>query len=462
MNYIEIVDSLPGNGKTFSTLRYIEQQAIDSKDVHWLYCTEYLTEIEKRITDDKSLARHLWRTPTEVDKTEKLIELLLEPKVQLIAITHALLVLVSRNEYVNSLFKAKGYSLFLDETIDLINPYNGVKQGDFMLWKKEGKLKVHEPNGLVEWLYSDEYSKEMSTSFDRFALDTQRLTIHCHIAEGKSLNSKGRLSIVEVESPSIFYQFNRVILATYQVEHSLFDAYLQLKGIARKECTDIVCNKSTTKESIRSRITMYDKFNDKFKGKALSSTWWGKAKGTKASVDYEDDGTKNICTKDDIKLINAVIRNIGDTNGCRGDASLLGFTVPARKIGKSTDPMSIYPRGYPHTVCYVQTSTHEDGTEISIALKETDKSKSAYIPCNARASEDYKNKVVMVHAYNRFPLTPVTSYLSGKGVVFSSEVFALNELLQWLWRSAIRSDQEITVSILSERMRNIFLSWLNL
>jgi len=36
----------------------------------------------------------------------------------------------------------------------------------------------------------------------------------------------------------------------------------------------------------------------------------------------------------------------------------------------------------------------------------------------------------------------------------------LNELLQWLWRSAIRDNQPITVSILSERMRELFDNWL--
>ncbi|MEG7660775.1 hypothetical protein, partial [Listeria monocytogenes] len=80
---IEVLESLMGNGKTYATLRYIEQQVLDNPKAHWIYCTEYLDEIQVRTTDEKSLCRELWRTPLDTDKTEKLIELLLEPKVKL-------------------------------------------------------------------------------------------------------------------------------------------------------------------------------------------------------------------------------------------------------------------------------------------------------------------------------------------------------------------------------------------
>ena len=41
---IEVLESLMGNGKTYATLRYIEQQVLDNPKAHWIYCTEYLSE----------------------------------------------------------------------------------------------------------------------------------------------------------------------------------------------------------------------------------------------------------------------------------------------------------------------------------------------------------------------------------------------------------------------------------
>lgn len=453
MKSIEVVESLMGNGKTYATLRYIEQQALDNKNSRWIYCTEYLSEIEKRTKDEKSLCRNLWRTPTEDDKTEKFIELLLEPTVQLIAITHALLLIVSRNPYINSIIKAKGYNLFLDETIELINPYGRCLAGDFLTWYAEGKFEIQEPLGKIEWVYKDEISKGLSTSFKAFAEDAQSGLLYSSL-EGN------RVSLVEVENEIIFYQFNRVILATYQLTYSLFDAYLSLKGIDKITCKDVKCSKNNTKHNIRSLITQHTKYYAKFRNKSMSSTWWN-GEVTRANKDKTVIKGGSL---DDFKLVSNTIRNIGDSVGCKGNAHMLGFTVPGSKIGASSNPKNVSPKGYPSTVCFVEessTETDTNGNPKLITTKERDKAKSTYIPCNSRACEDYKNKVVMIHAFNRFPMLPVANYLNARNITFSAEVFALNELLQWLWRSAIRDGKPITVSILSERMRDLFDTWLD-
>ena len=438
---IEVLESLMGNGKTYATLRYIEQQVLDNPKAHWIYCTEYLDEIQVRTTDEKSLCRELWRTPLDTDKTEKLIELLLEPKVKLIAITHALLLIASRNSYINSLFKAKGYNLFLDETIELITPYNKVKYGDFLVWHSENWFSMVDPLGKVVWTYNEKTNNGLSTSFDQLALDSKKGTVHAHIT-GSSV------SLVHIEDEVIFGQFGRVILATYQLEYSLFDAYLRIKNIQKVQ-SDIVCDKSNTKENIKSRITHYSRHYEKFKNMKMSSTWW-------------NETGKGNSTVDDIKLISNTIRNTGDALGCKGKPERLGFTVPSERIGTKIAPRIVHARGYPAEVCFLEESDELDkaGKPKLVSTTVKNKPKSTYIPCNARASEDYKNKVVMIHAYNRYPLVSISNYLKAKGIPFSPEVFALNELLQWLWRSAIRDNQPITVSILSDRMRNLFDEWL--
>jgi len=37
----------------------------------------------------------------------------------------------------------------------------------------------------------------------------------------------------------------------------------------------------------------------------------------------------------------------------------------------------------------------------------------------------------------------------------------LSELIQWVWRSAIRDGNSINIYIPSSRMRNLFIEWLN-
>ena len=46
------------------------------------------------------------------------------------------------------------------------------------------------------------------------------------------------------------------------------------------------------------------------------------------------------------------------------------------------------------------------------------------------------------------------------GVSVDNDAFALAEMLQWIWRSAIRDDKSINIYIPSERMRNLLIGWL--
>ena len=47
-----------------------------------------------------------------------------------------------------------------------------------------------------------------------------------------------------------------------------------------------------------------------------------------------------------------------------------------------------------------------------------------------------------------------------KGVNIDEETWALSELIQWLFRSAIREENEINIYIPSKRMRNLLQEWL--
>ena len=53
--------------------------------------------------------------------------------------------------------------------------------------------------------------------------------------------------------------------------------------------------------------------------------------------------------------------------------------------------------------------------------------------------------------------------LSWNGIKFNQDHYALNILIQWLFRSAIRqkTPKEIDVYIPSERMRELLINWLN-
>ena len=432
LNHVEVLDVLMGSGKTYASLRHIESMVLANKQVKWVFCTEFLSEIATRTVENEE-AKHLWRTPEKVGEETKMddfINLLEEPNVQLIAITHALFKQAATNYEVQQLVAKHGWCLFLDETIECINPYGGISPADFMWHKDAGRISIDEgAYGRVQWLDDsvlDYDIKEMAIGRMLKAQDN----LYAYI------NGK-QLSLVAIEPKVMFTMWHRVILSTYQFESTLMDAYFRMKEIDWKPCTDIVCHRLATKAEIKANITMINKHNPAFRNISLSASW------------YEDKATA-----DDFALINKTLRNIGDSHGCKGKPELFGYTLPKSALGKRSDKKKIQPAGYKHTVCLIDV----DGAEIAGTV---DKQRSGHIPCNARASNEYAGKVVMVHAFDRHPNVIVSNYLRAMNVSFSKERFAVNELVQWVWRSAIRNGQPIHVAILSKRMRDLFINWLD-
>lgn len=432
LKHVEVIDVLMGSGKTYASLRYIESLVLANKQVKWVFCTEFLSEIATRTVENEE-AKHLWRTPEKVGEETKMddfINLLEEPNVQLIAITHNLLKSAANNVVVQSLVAKNGWCLFLDETIEVISPYNGINYSEFMWHKDAGRISLDDgAYGRVQWLDDSVLNydtKEMAIGRMLKAQDN----LYAYI------NGK-QLSLVAIEPKVMFTMWHRVILSTYQFEDTLMDAYFKMKQIDWKPCTDIVCCRLATKAEIKANITMINKYNPAWRNTAFSSGW------------YEEKATA-----DDYKELNKTIRNIGDAFGCKGKPELFGYTLPKSALGKRGDKKKIQPVGYKHTVCLIDA----DGEAIEGTV---DKRRSGHIPCNARASNEYASKTVMVHAYDRHPNVGVTNYLRGVGVSYSKERFAVNELVQWLWRSAIRNGQPIHVAILSKRMRDLFINWLD-
>ena len=56
-------------------------------------------------------------------------------------------------------------------------------------------------------------------------------------------------------------------------------------------------------------------------------------------------------------------------------------------------------------------------------------------------------------------ITP--AFFARKDITIDVDKFALSEMLQWIWRSAIRDGRAINVYIPSHRMRELFLGWID-
>ena len=76
------------------------------------------------------------------------------------------------------------------------------------------------------------------------------------------------------------------------------------------------------------------------------------------------------------------------------------------------------------------------------------------------ATNKYKDKVSLAYLANRYGDPDIHRFFGARGVTLNDDVMALAELVQWVWRSAIREGKPIKVFVPSARMRWLLKRWL--
>jgi hypothetical protein len=87
-------------------------------------------------------------------------------------------------------------------------------------------------------------------------------------------------------------------------------------------------------------------------------------------------------------------------------------------------------------------------------------SENQFLPCNSRATNIYRHVRIMSYLVNFHLDGNLSSFFASKGIHLDGEKYSLGEMLQWIFRSAIREGKNIRVFIPSIRMRRLLNSWM--
>lgn len=86
----------------------------------------------------------------------------------------------------------------------------------------------------------------------------------------------------------------------------------------------------------------------------------------------------------------------------------------------------------------------------------------AFLPCNARGTNKYRHTTAVAYAANRYMNPQIKNYLKEiYELEFNEDLWALSEMLQFIWRSAIRDRKPIQVYVPSKRMRELLHDYLD-
>ena len=86
---------------------------------------------------------------------------------------------------------------------------------------------------------------------------------------------------------------------------------------------------------------------------------------------------------------------------------------------------------------------------------------SGFLACNSRATNAYRDRTVLAYPINRFLAPEIKNFFAERDISIDIDQWALSEMIQWIWRSAIRDGKKISIYIPSARMRSLLEKWID-
>lgn len=364
----------------------------------FLYITPYLNEVD-RICEQCDFDQ------SDSDYMSKSAELKTHIRHgKNVAATHSLFYLM--DEEALELVRANHYSLIIDESIQVIERLN-VTDKDFALIISQ--LADVGENGVVRWK-----DKEYDGRF----------------CDYKELADAGSLRMIDsallnVMNPDMLRSFDEVFMLTYLFDGQYQKAYLDFFGfdyrIIGVELDEDGYRFSNVPDSpppldYRSLIHIVETpaMNKVGDGKfALSKNWF-----TRRGYDHPDIRA----------LRNNLKKFFQGVPGGNHDSRLWTSFKDARD--KLTD-------------------------------RRTGRFRNNFLQVSARATNEFRNRTDIAYMANRFVDPNLLKFFSERDIEINSDHFALSEMLQWIWRSAIRDNKPINLYIPSSRMRELLIDWMN-
>ena len=421
-NKVEILDSIMGSNKTNRVLGWIDS----NPNERYLYISPLLSEVDNTSRLATNLKHVSFEFPSTDEYDTKTDDLLSKLEVGAnISCTHSLY--LSMTEKHLDLIEKFEYIVIIDEEVGVIDAFKKYSTDDLAYLNSNGDIEISDEDGMISWVGAELGKKAKYKQF-------------YNLCKAKAVYATKRSDTMLVTQMPVelFTRAKRVIIMTYMFNGNVLDNFLKLKKVKVVPFTEVQPTQ-IDKQEIRELVDLKPLDRKLLK---LSMSVYGYDKMDKKGFD----------------LISNYIRSTGLSVGAKAVDTM--YTLP-----KSVSPVEVKsgkrvaPRGY---LTYKTEVLDEDGVVV-LDGKGKPKTEDNYcwLHSGCRATNKYAYKWYLVHCYDRHPNLSVETYLKEYGCPVDKNVFALSEMLQWIWRSRIRKGECIVLAIPNTRMHNLFLDWLN-
>ena len=414
---VTVIDSIMGSGKTTSLINIMNENTEEK----FIYITPYRDEID-RVIDN--CPNRYFETPKNFDKInlktctkyDDLIKII-EQDINVVS-THALFQTFDEN--IIRVLKEHRYTLILDEVAQVVEEIN-ISSDDIRMLINDGVITVNE-NKRIIWL-NDNYDGE----FIKYKESFKNGEVYLY----------GDSVIIWCFPCEIFNCFDKVIISTYLFRGQLQCYYFQVNNIEfeYKSAVKSINDKGEYEFNIVNYTEEYDykslsKLINIYEGKLnavgedkdgrkkpLSSTWYKEANSEKLKLVQNNTYNyfRHVCNKKSNEVLWTVFKFRAET--------------PETKNNRMT---KIKPNGY----------------------------NKSFESCNCRATNNYRDRDTVAYLINRYNSPVIINFFKDRGAEIDEDAFALSEMLQFIWRTAIRDGKPINVYIPSKRMRTLLKDWL--
>lgn len=400
---VHVVDMIMGSGKSSAAINYMNH----NKGQKFLFITPFLSEVERVV---KSCPDLHFVQPETKNGRGKLhnIKTLLSKGFNIVS-THALFRLFTTE--IIDICRAKNYTLIMDEVSDVVEPYE-VTDDDMEIILRD-LAYVDEENNLLRWREDKlDYKGEYDDIKEK--VNMQSLAMY----------GRNRKDIVLWLMPvQSFNAFNEVFILTYlfkgQIQRYYYDFfqlpydYLYVKGDTLEEY------EFTTEEQSQ-------------------------------RIKYDYRSLIHICD-------NKKLNQIGDL---KTDLSKNWFQ-------RNRDNNVVIPQLQKNIFNFfhnIQKSSVNNNIWTTFKDYQRQLSGKGYakgfLPSNSRATNAYKDRTCVAYCLNKYINSVVKTFFDSKGIQTDEDTYAVSEMLQFIWRSAIREGNEIWLYIPSSRMRQLLKDWI--
>lgn len=367
-------------------------------DTKFLYITPYLTEVERIIN---SCPDKKFKQPKEYGTKLNGIKSLFNKGCNIVS-THALF--TSFDEEVMDLIKAYGYTLIMDEVSEVVTVLN-ISQDDLNTIL-EKYTEIGEGN-LLKWT-----AKDYKGEFEKYK----------RLCDLNAIGIYGNQALLWLLPIKTFTSFKEIYILTY-----LFDSQVQR--------------------------SYYDYYGVEYNYIYVSGDSVDTYNFCEENIEYKN--------KDYSKLINIVenekLNQIGEANG-----SLSASWYRRNSENECMKQIKNNLYNFFHNITKTQVKYNLWTTFVDYKNKLKGKGYSkGFLSCNARAVNTYRECTSLAYTVNRYFDPRLKNFFLMNGIRVEEDQYALSELIQWIFRSALRDNKEITLYIPSKRMRKLLEDWIN-